>query len=747
MNVNAASRKTQTIKNLVDWATNDGSSLDAAKPWQQGTFRDYNIGPRKWYCIVHSVQNIVKATVVRFLTIEACDKIQVCLELLIKDRIIQWQGSLKKTYDKYIHPDVIDYNSKEMWEDADNGRVYNLFQMDTDVGSEAIKKVRPTSLKELALTNSVMRLMGNDRMVPIDHFVHMKNSEQARLQELENARLTEDEKATVDAVLHENYLCSIEQEDLMRLCMNNAIAGFTMVEANKIRKAVAKKKPALVAECKELFYKKGAELGTRKEFLDYVWEYDITPQLGYSFSANHTLPYSCIALQEMNLFHKYGSIYWQCACLTVNASAIEDDEDGGNVDYAKTAKAISNMQHQGVNIALPVINQAAFGFSPDAKNNRIIFGLKAISGVGDDQAKEITIHRPYVSMVDFCERLQPAKIAMISLIKAGAFDELEQKPRQEIMKNYLLWQAQQDNPPKTTLNMRNFDAVMRLNILPKQFDFESRVFGFRAYIKQSPWGKDKYLLDQTAQIFFDNELFKFFNEDEHYIVEGGNTFILAKPFEKWFKQITAPITEWIKAPETLTLFNKAVIVQYCNDLWEKYCSGTVPHWEMESLSFYYTAHELADVNYGEYNLNHWNDIPTEPVVVSTQERKNKKTGEVTTYEKYQLYRICGTVLAKNKTKHSITLLTPDDVVTVKYYDGAFAHYDKQISRLTQTKKETLEKSWFSRGTLLLLTGIRRGDTFFPKTYRDSIYQHSTCRICAVNGSMLDIQNERVNVDD
>jgi len=215
-----------------------------------------------------------------FLTVEGCDKIQICLELLLRDGQIEWQGSLKKTYDKYIHPDVLDYDSPAMWAEASEGKVYNLFQMDTPVGSEAIKKVRPRSLKELSLTNSVMRLMGNDLMVPIDHFIAMKDSADARRQEMADAGLTQNEMETITDILSDNYLCSIEQEDLMRLCMDPRIAGFTMQEANKIRKAVAKKKAKLVTESKELFYKKGTELGTRKQFLDYVWKYDITPQLG-----------------------------------------------------------------------------------------------------------------------------------------------------------------------------------------------------------------------------------------------------------------------------------------------------------------------------------------------------------------------------------------------------------------------------------------------------------------------------------
>ena len=95
-----------------------------------------------------------------------------------------------------------------------------------------------------------------------------------------------------------------------------------------------------------MFYRKGEEAGTRKVLLDYVWEEQITPQLGYSFSRNHTIPYSIIALQEVHLYHKYPSLYWNTACLTVNAQSMEADELEGvettakSTDYRKMATAI-----------------------------------------------------------------------------------------------------------------------------------------------------------------------------------------------------------------------------------------------------------------------------------------------------------------------------------------------------------------------------------------------------------------------
>ena len=68
-----------------------------------------------------------------FLTIEALDKIRVCMDTLVEDKHMSWMGSLKKTYDRYLHPDVLDYENESMWEMAGKGEIINLFQFDTMV--------------------------------------------------------------------------------------------------------------------------------------------------------------------------------------------------------------------------------------------------------------------------------------------------------------------------------------------------------------------------------------------------------------------------------------------------------------------------------------------------------------------------------------------------------------------------------------------------------------------------------------
>src|SRR5690606_25174904 len=148
--------------------------------------------------------------------------------------------------------------------------------------------------------------------------------------------------------------------------------------------------------------------------------------------------------------------------------------------------------------------------------------------------------------------------------------------------------------------------------------------------------------------------------------------------------------------ETLKLFNDTL---FMNE-WESNASGSISKWEMDSLSFYYTEHELANLDVKRYGISRFIELPEEPLISGTILYKNKKERP-----KFQLTCIVGTVLDKNKNKHTVTLLTTDGVVTVKYYDGAFAHYNKQVSKQKPDgSKQILEKSWFTRGNKLVLCG-------------------------------------------
>lgn len=468
---------------------------------------------------------------------------------------------------------------------------------------------------------------------------------------------------------------------------------------------------------------------------------------------NHTLPYSCMGLIEMNMAHFYPEIYWNCACLSINASANEDVEDNGSTSYGKIAKAIGDMQNRGIRVVCPEINSAKFGFYPNVEKDEIIFGLKGINGIGDDIAIQIIKNRPYSGVMDFCAKNpNVGPKAVITLIKAGAFD-LMNCNRIRLMSLYVNYIAKQKTEFKTSLTMQNFSKAFDLGVIPQQFNLQARLLNFKKYVFNKQYLtdiKDHYLLDSSARLFFDSELQHRLSEGVEYKYYDDDIVIVKKPFEKWLNSFTKDLKEWIASKEATDLFNRTSVAFLANDIWDKYCSGNIAHWEMESLSFYYTEHELACVNNSRYGIVEYKNIPEQPEVVDEVERVNKKTGIKTTYPKYRLYTIAGTVLDKNANKNYITLLTTTGVVTVKFYNGSFTYYDKQISKKNPVdgKKTVIEKSWFQRGNLLLITGIRRGDMFFPKRYTDTIYQHTLRLIEKVNhDGSLSLKFERERTDE
>jgi DNA polymerase-3 subunit alpha len=103
--------------------------------------------------------------------------------------------------------------------------------------------------------------------------------------------------------------------------------------------------------------------------------------------------------------------------------------------------------------------------------------------------------------------------------------------------------------------------------------------------------------------------------------------------------------------------------------WKKYAKGTLSAWEMEALCFYYHEHELSHINNYKYGFVNFYDLPPEPQVDHIIKHGNKEI------KIYKLYKICGTCIAKNKNKHTVTLLTTDGVVEVKFVKEHFALFD------------------------------------------------------------------------
>jgi DNA polymerase-3 subunit alpha len=214
-----------------------------------------------------------------FLTVSALDRIRQTFNYLLEDDRIQWQGSLKATYDKYLNPKVINYNEPKMWEMVANGDITSIFQFDTMVGSQAIKLIKPQSLLDLAVSNSIMRLQC-DGELPLNTFVRFKNDIDQWYTEMTIHGLNQEEIKVMEGELLHFHGVAASQESVMNLAMNPKIANFTMVEANKLRKTIAKKQFDKIEEVHQLFLKKGREVGSSEALLNYVWDVQISKSLG-----------------------------------------------------------------------------------------------------------------------------------------------------------------------------------------------------------------------------------------------------------------------------------------------------------------------------------------------------------------------------------------------------------------------------------------------------------------------------------
>jgi DNA polymerase-3 subunit alpha len=514
--------------------------------------------------------------------------------------------------------------------------------------------------------------------------------------------LTEDEIEVLKPHFLKSHGVPPSQEQLMTMLMDSQICGFSLKDANAARKIVGKKQMSKIPELHKQVLDQAASPALGK----YVWECGLGPQMGYSFSVIHALAYSFIGFQTAYIATKWNPIYWDTACLVVNSGSLENTGDKGT-DYAKIAKAISTIKSKGIKVSLVNINTSNYGFEPDIENNRILYGLKAISNISEDTIEKIKSNRPYIGIKDFMTRCPLTKTAVINLIKAGAFDEVDTffNNRKEVMAYYIL----KNCDAKKKLTLQNFNGLVQHDLIPQELEMQIRIFNFNKYLKAFRKHGQNYLFDDACMKFFE----KFLNEYLDWLtIENGAAEIAQTKWDKIYKKYMDVAREWLKEnqDEILKEYNKILF----KEMWDKYASGNESHWEMDSLCFYYGKHELINVDNNKYGIVNFKDLSPIPDVEYYFKRGGRQIPI------YKLRRIAGTVLAKDDNRCSVILLTTTGVVTVKFTRDYYAMFKKQISEIqSDGTKKVVEKSWFTRGKMLVITGFRREDTFVGKTYANT----------------------------
>lgn len=672
-----------------------------------------------------------------FLLLSTLDIQATCFKLLQKYGHIPKEKTLKECFREYINPNFIDFDQPAIWDKLYNNEVLSIFQWDAASGRKGILATKPRSLAELTAANGLIRLMtveGEEDQ--IERFAANKADPTRFEKEMVANHVPEELKQIMHEELDQYNGCAATQESFMVL--SQRLVGFSLKEADALRKTVAKKKMAEITKQHDLFFSKGKEKGLPDDVIAYLWRVVVQPSLGYGFSLNHALPYSIIGVQCILMGGiLFPPIFWQAACLLQRSGAL----DGKSTDYNKIAKAVSLLSKQGVTVQSLDINRSGRDFEIDEASNTIYFGFAGTKGLKTAAIDQILANRPFESMLDCKVRTGADITSIVALIKAGAFNEFG-----TVMEHIEIL-SRLESDQKLKLNGQNYSTILKAGMWPESepsLVLAKRFYQFHEYLKKLPNGKIAMYDPDHATLYYgtDSTVLDFLEAFD--ITPENNPIVFQKFGDTWgvnkkaiktiYDRYMLPMKMYFKEhqEEMVEEFNSQAI-----RLWrEKYfpSNQTPAQWEIETMGLCFHEHPMSHV----INVSQFDDLPTEPQIATFYKIKGRSI------PLYQLTMICGIVIAKDKLHSSITLLTATGPVEVKFRKQQFASYDAQISRKVGDKKQIVERSWLNRGVGLIVHGMRQDDQFIAKTYKNSKMKHTAYKVTEILPTgKLKVQKERL----
>jgi DNA polymerase III subunit alpha len=318
-------------------------------------------------------------------------------------KLIEQHTGLKLNLEELVPDDPATYQLFQ------EGRTNCIFQFESNGMRDILRRYRPERFEDLIALNALYR-PGAIQGGMIDDFIKRKHGER---------EITFD-FPELKPILEETYGVMVYQEQVMQIAM--VLAGYTLGEADILRRAMGKKKPEEMAAQKEKFIEgfKSRKINPRKaeKIFNLMEQF-----AGYGFNKSHSAAYALLAYQTAYL-KTHDPVYFMSAVLT---------NEMGNTD--KIVKYINECRDLGIEILPPDINESDLNFTPVIDSPpgtaKIRFGLAAIKNVGEHAIKAILETRQrkgaFKSIFDFCERVDLRalnKRMMESLIKAGCFDSL-----------------------------------------------------------------------------------------------------------------------------------------------------------------------------------------------------------------------------------------------------------------------------------------------------------------------------------
>lgn len=363
------------------------------------------------------------------------------------------QNSIEYTkQQKNIKVDLseIPLNDKKSYKLLTSGHTIGIFQLESSGMRRVARKLMPSRFSDIT---AMVALYRPGPMELIDDFIKGKL----------NPKNIKYPHQDLKPILEETYGIAVYQEQALQIA--NVMAGYTLGEADILRRAIGKKKRSIMDKEKVKFVKRAKDKGYSKEIAEKIWTY-IDKFVGYGFNKAHATAYAMIAYQTAYMKANY-PVEFMAAVLTAESS---------NKD--KIPLVVGECKRMKIIVLPPDINQSGIDFTiiknPHSLNNQAIrFGLSAIKNVGEAAITGIIKSRKkrkFSSLTDFCRRVDHQKAnkkVLESLIQVGAFDQFGKRAQLMLAYEEIRTKAQKHQELLTSPQQALFKASSKSDHQPK----------------------------------------------------------------------------------------------------------------------------------------------------------------------------------------------------------------------------------------------------------------------------------------
>ncbi len=301
-----------------------------------------------------------------------------------------------------INLDRLPENDIKTFDLISRGDLEGIFQLESSGMKQVVKDFKPNSLEDISSILALYRPGPLDAGL-IPKFIKRKNG----------AEKVDFPHPFIESILTETYGIMVYQEQIMKIAQD--LAGYSLGEADLLRRAMGKKKVSEMVKHRNIFIEGSINKGVDKKIANDLFD-QMVLFAEYCFNKSHSTAYGAVTYQTAFLKAHFPVAY-MASLLSVNS---------GSTD--KMQRYISNCYAIGIEVISPSINLSGYDFT--IKGNQILFGLSAIKNLGDSAIRNIIDNRkefgPFQSLANLCDRL-PVNILnkrnLESLIHCGALDE------------------------------------------------------------------------------------------------------------------------------------------------------------------------------------------------------------------------------------------------------------------------------------------------------------------------------------